>query len=93
MLECVCQELKTIHWEALFEGLSTQDCYTKFMDIYIDLVDMYVPQTQFSETPIWSNRPLRTLLIRRRNAWQAYEQARREFGITHELLIEAWEAY
>ena len=89
----MCQELETICWESLFEGLSAQDCYTKFMDVYMDLVDRFFPQRQLSETPKWSDRPPKALMIRRRNAWQAYKQARREFGRSHELLLEAWEAY
>ena len=49
----------------------------------------YVPQRHFSETPKWSNRPPRALIIQRRNAWKAYKQVRREFGRTHELSVEA----
>ena len=89
----MCRELETICWESLFEGLSAQDCYTKFMDVYIDLVDRFVPQRQFSETPKWSNRPPRALMIRRKNAWQAFKQTRSEYGRSHQLSLEAWEAY
>ena len=89
----MCPKLETICYESLFEGLSAQDYNTKFMDIHIDLAHRYVPQRQFSETPKRSICPPRALLIRRRNAWQAYRQARREFGGSHDLLVEAWEAY
>ena len=81
----MCQELETICWKSFFKGLSAQDFYTKFMDVYIDLVDMFVPQRLFSETPKWSNRPPRALIIRRINSWQTYMQARREFDRSHEL--------
>ena len=76
----MCQELETIRCEPLFEGLSAQYGYTKFMNVYIDLVDRYVPQWEIAETLKWSNRPPRALIILRRNAWQAYKHANREFG-------------
>ena len=59
----MCHELETICRESLFEGLSAQDGYTKFIDLYIGLVGRYVPQRQFSETPKWSKRLPRALLI------------------------------
>ena len=58
------QELETICWQSLFEGFSAQNGYTKFMDIYIDLPDRFIPLRRFSETPKWSKCPSRALIFR-----------------------------
>ena len=72
----MCQALKTLHWESIFEGLSVDERYNVLMNMYNDLVERFFPQRQSDKVPRWIRHPPRPLLRRRIKAWAKYIRMR-----------------
>ena len=89
----MCRDLDCVNWHSLFEDKNVEECYKIFIDVYAELVDRYVP-SKSSKTPSnWAARPPRSLLRKRKDAWNTYTRARKEFGRNHAAAEEALAAF
>ena len=89
----ISREVHGICWEVLFEGLTVDECYNLFMEKYFELIELYVPLKQYTETSRWNSRPPRSLVRRRKTAWDKFLYTRRIAGRRHQLTCDAWVEY
>ena len=92
--DCISEELFSLDWRTLFEGLSVEDCYSLFLENLYGLIDRYVPVSSADrKNPSWMNPPPQSLVRRRREAWSTFKELRREHGRSSDESVEAWEVY
>ena len=73
------KELENIDWESLFEGKEVCEMWEIFLRIYKELVDKYVPKTQFSSNknkfnPKWLTKHAKNKIDQKERAWERYRK-------------------
>ena len=89
----ISRELGDIEWEFLFTNLSVNDCYSVFLEILTELIEMYVPVKPENPSPKWLSSPPRALMRDRSRAWQLYKDRRCSLGRNHPIVQNCLEDF
>lgn len=76
----ISESLAEVDWDTELAYLSVDDCFSRFLNIVLPLVSLYVPVHSGVHAVPWSVRPPSRLLQERSHAWQEYKSLRSTFG-------------
>ena len=87
-------ELALCDWRSLFEGVSVDVCYSRFLEVAHRLIEKYVPVANVQpRMPIWMKPPPRQLVREKSRAWSEYKQARQLYGRASGEMDQKWDSF
>ena len=68
------RELIDLDWNAMFNGLTTEEMWHHSHSIYCKLVDKYIPSVipKAKNSPQWMSKSLKNIINLKRNTWAKY---------------------
>ncbi len=84
----MCCEVFNADWAGLLEGLTVNEAYEKFVNIYNNLCEKWIPKVRHKKdgrNPPWLNSELRSMISRKKRLWKKIQMSGSNSGT---LLME-----
>ena len=90
----ISDRLANYDWTVEFEGLNTQQMYSRLLNILGELIEQFVPTSKRSMgKPPWTLNPPRNLTDNKSRTFSLFKDTRRRMGRSHEATLAAWQDF